>query len=118
MQTRLTIRLDFAAGQRIGPGKIALLQAIARHGSIAAAGREFAMSYRRAWLLVAELNAMFIAPLVATKPGGKAGGGAWLTPDGGALIQNYRTIEQKLVELSADPIAEIEKLLIQSRNLD
>ena len=36
---RLSIRVDLANGARIGPGKIALLQEIARSGSISGAGR-------------------------------------------------------------------------------
>lgn len=35
----LSIRLDFASGARIGPGKVAALEEIARSGSISAAGR-------------------------------------------------------------------------------
>jgi molybdate transport system regulatory protein len=40
----------------IGPGKIALLEAIGKTGSITAAARSLEMSYRRAWLLVDEMN--------------------------------------------------------------
>ena len=58
----LTIRLDFEAGRRLGAGKVALLELIDRTGSISAAGRAQGMSYRRAWLLVDELNQLFAAP--------------------------------------------------------
>jgi molybdate transport system regulatory protein len=40
----------------IGPGKIALLKAIDRTGSITAAAKKLGMSYRRAWLLLDEVN--------------------------------------------------------------
>ncbi len=59
MTTRITLRFDFDETRRLGPGKVSLLEAIQRHGSIAGAGRDFGMSYRRAWLLVDELNRMF-----------------------------------------------------------
>ena len=59
MPVRLTFRLDFAPDQRLGHGKVSLLEAVGRSGSIAAAGREFGMSYRRAWLLVDDMNRMF-----------------------------------------------------------
>ena len=55
--TRLSIRIDLTSGDRIGPGKIALLEAIRATGSISAAARQIGMSYRRAWLLVEEVNA-------------------------------------------------------------
>ena len=79
MTTRVTVRIDFDGNRRLGPGKIALLEAIRQRGSIAAAGRDFGMSYRRAWLLVDELNRMFSRPLVETHGGGRHGGGAALT---------------------------------------
>jgi hypothetical protein len=53
---RLNIRIDLASGVRIGPGKVAVSEAIARSGSISAAGRALRMSYRRAWELVEDLN--------------------------------------------------------------
>ena len=40
----------------MGPGKIRLLELINETGSISAAGRALAMSYRQAWLLVDEIN--------------------------------------------------------------
>jgi molybdate transport system regulatory protein len=62
--TRLSIRLDLASGARIGPGKIALLEAIRSTGSISAAARSIGMSYRRAWLLVEEINEALREPAV------------------------------------------------------
>jgi molybdate transport system regulatory protein len=41
---RLSIRLDMASGARIGPGKVAVLEEIARSGSISAAGRALHIS--------------------------------------------------------------------------
>jgi molybdate transport system regulatory protein len=91
--TRLTIRIDFDNGQQIGHGKIRLLELIAAHGSISHAAREMGMSYRRAWLLVDELNKVFREPLALTQTGGSKGGGAGLTKLGKAVVTNYRKIE-------------------------
>lgn len=90
---RVVIRLDFAHGRRVGPGKVALLEQIEATGSISAAGRALGMSYRRAWLLVEQLNAMFAEPVVTAHPGGAGGGGAALTPFGAQLLRSYRGIE-------------------------
>ncbi len=76
---RLSIRLDLASGARIGPGKIAVLEEIARSGSISAAGRALRMSYRRTWELVEDLNRTLGTPVVETAAGGSGGGGAVLT---------------------------------------
>jgi len=66
---RLTLCIDFDRQRAIGPGKIRLLELIDAYGSIAAAGRHMNMSYRRAWLLVDDLNRLFRAPLVASQTG-------------------------------------------------
>jgi molybdate transport system regulatory protein len=92
---RLTVRVDFCADRALGPGKIRLLEAIGRTGSISQAGRALDMSYRRAWLLVDDLNRCFREPVVTTQPGGAQGGGAALTPFGLDLIEKYRSIESQ-----------------------
>src|SRR5215468_6712201 len=92
-ENRLSIRLDLVNGDRIGPGKIALLEAIRATGSISAAARQIGMSYRRAWLLVEEVNASLQQPAVTAAIGGRQGGGAALTPTGERVIELYRSIE-------------------------
>jgi molybdate transport system regulatory protein len=79
----------------LGPGKVDLLEAIGRTGSISAAGRELGMSYRRAWLLVDALNHMFPSVLVAASPGGARGGGAKLTDYGRGVAAAYRRVETR-----------------------
>ena len=89
----LSIRLDLASGARIGPGKVMVLEEIARSGSISAAGRALKMSYRRTWELVEELNRTLGNPVVQTAAGGSGGGGAVLTPVGQAIVTTYRAVE-------------------------
>jgi len=93
VMARLTLRIDFDAERQIGPGKIKLLELIDSTGSISAAGRKMGMSYRRAWLLVDNLNRCFREPLVAAQVGGVKGGGASLTAFGRGVIDHYRAIE-------------------------
>jgi molybdate transport system regulatory protein len=111
MSTRVTLRLDFKPDSRLGPGKVALLEAIERCGSISAAGREFGMSYRRAWVLVDELNHMFTKPLVDARLGGRNGGGAMLTKTGKAVVTFYRDAERKLHKTARNEIKGIEAAL-------
>lgn len=92
--TRLSIRIDLAPGLRIGPGKVQLLEMIAEHGSISAAGRVLGMSYRRAWMLIEDMNRGFGQPVVEAQIGGKAGGGARLSSLGADLVAHYRAIER------------------------
>lgn len=79
----------------IGPGKVALLEAIAHTGSITSAAKKLGMSYRRAWLLVEETNRCLVRPAVQTAAGGPHGGGATLTPLGVELVRRYRALEQQ-----------------------
>jgi len=113
---RLTLRLDFAPGQQIGHGKIRLLEAVRDHGSIAAAGRTMGMSYRRAWLLIDALNRLFGQPVVETKHGGAAGGGAGLTPLGHRVVHHYRAIEAKAHAAGASELAELAATVLAQRD--
>jgi molybdate transport system regulatory protein len=91
--THLSIRIDLSSGDRIGPGKIALLEAIRTTGSISGAARSIGMSYRRAWLLVEEINRSLREPAVTAETGGARGGGAAITPVGERIVGLYRAIE-------------------------
>jgi len=78
----------------IGPGKVALLEAIEETGSITSSARKLGMSYRRAWLLVEATNNCLVRPAVETAAGGQRGGGSTLTPVGVELVRRYRALER------------------------
>lgn len=105
--TRLTLRIDFDDRRQLGPGKVRLLELIAAHGSISAASRHMGMSYRRAWGLIEQLNAMFAEPLVEAQTGGAGGGKAALTPRGHQVVRGYRAIERGAVEAAATEMEEL-----------
>ena len=90
------LRVKLTKDVNLGPGKAALLEHVAETGSISAAARAMKMSYRRAWLLIEELNTIFREPVVETAKGGKGGGGgAVLTPLGQQVMRRYRAMEAK-----------------------
>lgn len=95
----LRLRIVFPAERKIGPGKVDLLETIARTGSISSAARELGMSYRRAWLLMDEFGRLFKRPILTTAAGGAHGGGAELTDFGRAVIAAYRRIEDRTAEV-------------------
>jgi molybdate transport system regulatory protein len=88
-------RMRVTAGDviAVGPGKIALLEAIADTGSLTSAAKSLDMSYRRAWLLLGELNRAMRKPAVDSAKGGQHGGGSELTDAGRKLIELYRRID-------------------------
>lgn len=108
----LSFRIDLPSGKRLGPGKRQLLQLIDELGSISAAGRAMKMSYRRAWLLVEEVNASFQRPLVEKAPGGAGGGGAALTPAGRNVLQCLAAIDDAVGRAAAAALAELDQLTL------
>ena len=96
MSTGWKLKAQLMADSEIalGPGKVDLLEAISRTGSISAAGRDMGLSYRRAWLMVDAMNRLFKGILVETVQGGK--GGASLSALGVAVMADYRTLEAEL----------------------
>lgn len=107
----LRIRIVFGDGEMIGPGKAELLERIGRCGSIAAAGREMEMSYKRAWQLVGLLNTMFKEPLVDSTRGGPGGGGAALTEMGKTVLGLYRAVEAEAAACSLPRLDALRMLL-------
>jgi len=92
-EMKLRMRVTCGGAIALGPGKVALLEALDAHGSITAAARELGMSYRRAWLLVEELNTHMREPAVETAQGGARGGGSRLTPSGREVLRLYHAID-------------------------
>jgi molybdate transport system regulatory protein len=101
---RTVLRIDFPNRERIGRGKMQLLEHIRSTGSISAAGRAMNMSYRRAWLLVSAMNGMFLLPVVDSQRGGKQGGGAVVTAFGEELLGRFRAMEAKIETAVADDL--------------
>ena len=105
-------RLRVTAGDAIfvGPGKIALLEAIRDTRSITAAAKSLGMSYRRAWVLVDELNRSLASVAVASAIGGEHGGGSALTALGLELVEVYRRIEATAARACAADIGRLLEL--------
>ena len=106
-------RMRVMAGDSIavGPGKIELLEAIRDSRSITAAAKSMGMSYRRAWMLVDEVNRSLKKPAVASAIGGDRGGGSALTEVGELLVRTYRQIESDAAAACAREIAALGRLI-------
>ncbi len=92
-----TLRIRILCGEEIamGQGKADLLEAIRETGSISAAGRQLGLSYRKAWLMVDEMNRCFARPVVETAKGGLQGGGARVTETGQEALRQYRILQAR-----------------------
>ncbi|NIZ08003.1 winged helix-turn-helix domain-containing protein [Pseudooceanicola sp. HF7] len=114
---RVRIRILFGPERMMGPGKAELLERIARTGSIAGAGREMGMSYKRAWQLVEVMNAMFAAPLVLSSRGGAKGGGAQVTETGQKVLSAYRGLEEAARHAGEAHVAALQDLLAEAGDI-
>ncbi|MFV0490488.1 MAG: winged helix-turn-helix domain-containing protein [Pseudorhodobacter sp.] len=108
--TTLKLRILFDDAM-LGPGKAELLERIRDTGSISAAGRGMSMSYKRAWMLVEEMNTAFAEPLVNSMRGGAGGGGARLSPAGEEVLRLYRSTLADATRAAAPHIATLEGML-------
>ncbi|MEP7328982.1 MAG: LysR family transcriptional regulator [Betaproteobacteria bacterium] len=108
---RFRLRITKGDDIAVGPGKVDLLEAIARTGSITSAAKELGMSYRRAWLLVDTMNRTFKTAVVVTEAGGTRGGGTALTPSGAEVVRRYRNIEKLAASVAAPDIRAFKRLL-------
>ncbi|KQM93214.1 ModE family transcriptional regulator [Sphingomonas sp. Leaf22] len=99
------LKIQIACGDALamGPGKADLLEAIVAEGSISAAGRALGMSYRRAWLLVDEMNRCFDPVLVETIKGGGRERGAKVSATGLAVLEAYREMEREAATIVERP---------------
>ncbi len=95
----------------LGPGKVALLEAVREHGSISAAARSLGMSYRRARMLIDELNRSLKSPATVSEQGGPSGGGCVLTPVGEEMVRLYRDSERRAEASCARQIAALTKFM-------
>ncbi|MFC0572478.1 winged helix-turn-helix domain-containing protein [Paraburkholderia solisilvae] len=110
-EVRFRMRIQHAGAIALGPGKVALLEAVREHGSISAAARSLNMSYRRAWLLMDELNRSLKSPATIAEHGGQSGGGCALTPVGEEIIRLYRDIETQAYEACAADISALTRMI-------
>jgi molybdate transport system regulatory protein len=108
--TRLTIRIDLSERSAFGPGNARLLELIDDAGSIRRAAAAMGMSYRRAWLLLQEIETVIGAPPLETRTGGAKGGGASLTKRARAVLERYRAIELRAASAVASELQALTRL--------
>jgi molybdate transport system regulatory protein len=105
------IRVVFGRNVALGPGKVELLEQIARTGSLRKAAAAMEMSYMRAWTLVQTMNQCFRKPVVVTKRGGAEGGAATITDEGKVVLSLYRQIESQSLAATKSSQAQLSRYL-------
>ena len=86
-----------------GTGRLSILLAISKHGSIHAAAQELQMSYRAVWGKIRATEKRLGQNLLDRKTGGISGGGSQLTPFARGIIERFKKLED-LTKGSADEL--------------
>ena len=76
-----------------GTGRLYILQAVSRHGSIHAAAQELQMSYRAVWGKIRATEKRLGQDLLDRKTGGVRGGGSKLTPFAREIIERFEKLQ-------------------------
>ncbi len=90
-----------------GRGKMMLLAAVGRYGSINRAAREVGISYRKAWSYIKAMEKRLGIRLVECRAGGKGGGGAELTPEIRDFLGRYDAIEKDIRKAADERFREL-----------
>ncbi len=83
-----------------GLGRLKMLEAIERQGSIQAAAKELKMSYRALWGRIRATEKRMGRQLLTRNIGGVSGGGSQLTPFAKILLENFRDIHRRVADES------------------
>ena len=97
IEATVTLRSKDISG--VGRDRIRLLQAVAREGSITAGAKAAGLSYKAAWDALDAMTNLFGQPLLETRTGGQAGGGAALTPTGLRVIEAFGRLEAEMARV-------------------
>ena len=97
IEVRVTLRSDDVPA--MGRERIRLLETVAREGSITAGARAVGLTYKAAWDALDAMANLFGQPLLATRAGGRAGGGAKLTPTGVRVIEAFHRLETEMARV-------------------
>jgi len=97
VEASITLRSDSASA--IGRERIRLLEAVGRLGSITAGAKAAGLSYKAAWDALDAMANLLGLPLLETRAGGHAGGGATLTPAGSRVIEAFHRLEGELTRV-------------------
>lgn len=117
MAVKAALTLQQGAASTIGHERIALLEAVGRLGSIAAAARATGLSYKAAWDSLDAIQNLVSQPILVKSTGGKSGGGATLTPQGLLLIETFHRLEAELARVLTQVSSQMEEIGLSSTSL-
>ncbi len=104
LSVKSKIWIENETGQVVfGTGRLYILQAVSRHGSIHAAAQELQLSYRAVWGKIRATEKRLGRDLLDRKTGGVRGGGSTLTPFAKQILERFAKLND-LTKASADEL--------------
>ena len=99
MKIRTKIWIENEDGEQLlGQGRLKILEAVAREGSLSAAARALGMSYRALWGKVRSIEQRLGVKLVEGTSGGSNHGGAELTDDARDYMARFASFNTQAIE--------------------
>ena len=83
-----------------GLGRIRILEAVDRLGSLQAAAKELKMGYRAIWGRIRATEERLGEPLLVRTIGGSSGGGSQLTPFARMLLDQFKDLHREILQHS------------------
>lgn len=112
LYSRSKIWIEDADGKPVfGSGRLRILKAIEKTGSIHAAARELKMGYRAVWGRIRATEERLGAKLLEKRIGGAAGGGSCLTPLAEELIHSFTRLQQDIEQETDRRFEQLENIL-------
>ena len=99
MSLEALVSLTSEHARAVGRDRIRLLEAVARGGSITVGAKAIGITYKAAWDALDAMANLFGQPLLVTRAGGKAGGGATLTATGVRIIEAFHRLEAEMARV-------------------
>jgi molybdate transport system regulatory protein len=100
MRPRLKLWIETEdGGVALSEWRVALLQAVAEHGSLVGAARALGVPHRTAWQRIQQMETSLGVRLLETVSGGVGGGRSTLSPEAQELIRGYQTVRAGLDDL-------------------
>lgn len=109
LSARTKIWIEDENGEVVfGVGRVRMLEAIQKAGSLHAAAKELKMGYKGLWSRISATEERLGKKLLTKQKGGAKGGGSQLTPLAEALVEKFHYLQKKIIR---ETDAEFEKII-------
>ena len=96
MKIRCKIWIEVDGEPLLGSGRVRLLQAVAKCGSLNAAAKELGISYRKVWAQIQDMERIAPFPMFNRRTGGNDGGATELTAQARTILDQFRLVGNEI----------------------